>query len=117
MGIKLMTHGVNTGKERFVFETDDERDTLEDARNYFQSAHLFFNRGLSYNTSSKTSSGSFNKIKKGKDSRGKIKTISLEDWERIQYYAVLYYNGERYNPETFARPVIGELEEEALNSL
>ena len=53
MGKKLIKRSNREARERFVFETEEERKTLEDARNYFQSANLLLNKGLDSNLSKK----------------------------------------------------------------
>jgi len=104
MGIKLITRGPYKDKKRFVVETENEGDILEDARNFFGDAYTFFTEGLGHKIRRKSASGYFYHMRVRKDGHGD--SIPLEDWEKIQYYAIMYYNGERYDPETFARPVI-----------
>jgi len=108
MGIKTIQK-----KERFVFETKEERDVLEKARNYFQSSRLLLNNGLGYNVSGSKGSSYFYKIKKGASRPRRVCSISTENWKRVQEYASRFDKGERYSAETFVRPVIGALKEEA----
>ena len=105
MGIKLIKEGRNKGKKRFIFETDDERKILEDARNYFgeSSALLIIGWGRKL-TSKRSACPRFYAIRKGKHPKGSGASISIEEWKRTQEYASRYNREERYDPETFERP-------------
>jgi len=99
MGIKLIK-----GKERLIFETEEEREVLEKARNYFGEASTLLNKGLDYKFSTKSAPSHFCKIKNGKSSNGSIVSISIENWRRTKEYASRLDREERYDPETFVRP-------------
>ena len=86
------------GRRRFQFEKEEERDTLEKARNYFDSTALLLNLGCGYEY--RNGGSAFFVIKNGVDG-GSIRTIPLETWKRIQGYASRFDRGERYDPETF----------------
>lgn len=90
MGLKI-----KQGKTRFVFETEDEREILEEARNYFGSRRLLLNEGLGYHCE-ESAPTYFHRIKSGKDRRGYRTSISVENWEKIQEYASRFRKGERY---------------------
>ena len=102
MGIKLIGRGKT--RKRFVFETEDERDILEDARNYFQSSTLLFNEGLGYNFLRGGANSLFYYIKRGRQSNRGIASVSIENWRRTKVYAYRKRRGENYDPETFVRP-------------
>lgn len=92
--------GRHAGKVRFRFETDEEREVLDQAYDYYMSAKIFFIDCLGYNITSKGSSGRFNSIRKGVLKRGNRTfpcTISLKDWEKIQECAKLTQKGIRYD--------------------
>jgi len=46
MGIYTAGNGPHRGKKRFIFETDSERDVLENARRFFHTSYLFLKEGL-----------------------------------------------------------------------
>jgi len=99
MGLKLVRD-----EERFVFETGQEKDDLEDARRYFGDAPALMINGLGYNISKETAGDYFNRIKRGKHPTHKTSSVSVEDWRKILYYAFKYIEGEKYKPKKFVRP-------------
>ncbi len=100
MGVKLIHC-----RERFVFETNDEKETLEKARNYFGESSTLLNKGLDYKISTKSAGSRFSRLKRGKNKKtGRVSSISIENWRRAQEYALRYDKKERYEPETFVRP-------------
>jgi len=74
-------------RDRFVVETEEERETLVDARDYFGSSRLLFNR-LGYHSGS-GSVVMYSAVYKGKN------TISLEAWKIVEESARKYNSGER----------------------
>ena len=98
MGISLVGN-----KQRFVIETEEEREVLENARDYFGSSRLLLNEGCDYRFSTKTCPGFFNRIK-NETPKQRIPRISVENWKRIEEYASRFNKKERYDPETFVKP-------------
>jgi len=86
------------GKERYVVETDEEKEDLEDARSYFRSIRDLLNRGLDYHI--KTKSSLFSLAMSGRY------RFSLENWRRIKIYAERSRRGETFYPSTFTTPVL-----------
>lgn len=93
-----MEEGKYRGKERFVVETEDERKTLEDARNFFGDARTLYNKGLEKIDSKKGANSRFIFMRRGKYQTGYPATMPVEDWEKIEDFASRYRKGEIGDP-------------------
>jgi hypothetical protein len=103
MGRVTVKRGRYTG-EKFCFETDEERELLENARNYFASAYLLFTVGIGRDVYRRAASATFHTIKRNLPRRSRY--VSPEQFELIKTYAGLYRRGEMYDEATFQRPVL-----------
>lgn len=102
----VMRGGKHKGKERLCFETEDERQILEWARDYFGSARLLLTAGLGRQSSRNSATGSFCNIKRGTSYRSDNVSVSFEEFKLISIYAMRHIDRRSYDEATFERPVL-----------
>ena len=102
----VMRGGKHRGKKRLCFETEDEGQVLEWARDYFASARLLLTAGLDRQSSRNSAAGSFCNIKRGTSYRNDNVSVSFEEFKLISIYAMRHIDGESYDEATFERPVL-----------
>lgn len=103
MGRVTVKRGRYTG-EKFCFETDEERDLLGRARNYFGSAYMLFTTGLGRDVYRRAAAATFHTIKHNLPGRSRY--VTPDQFELIKVYAGLYRKGEMYDEATFERLVL-----------
>ena len=67
---------ISNGKEKFCIETNEEREALEKARDYFQSSKLLVTKGWGFNRNEPQEL--FYRVRKGRDPNGTRACLSLE---------------------------------------
>ena len=92
-------------KPRFLLETQEEKNKLHKAREFFGTSYLLLKNGLNRDIMKRSASGIYNNIKTGR-AGDSFCTISIEDWKLIEKYSNFYENGNCFNEETFEIPVI-----------
>ena len=85
MGIRTIR-----GEKKFVFETEEERNVLDMARNHFGESSSFLIDGMGYQMKKQSTISRFSSIRRGKYSNGTPCSITVEQWRQIQDYASSY---------------------------